>query len=257
MPNATNSTQRFSDRVDNYVRYRPNYPAEVIGILERDAGMNREHVIADIGSGTGISAKLFLDHGNAVYGVEPNQPMRSAAEKSFAGNSRFHSIEGTAESTTLADRSVDFVVAGQAFHWFDRTQARIEFMRVLRPGGFVVLMWNTRRTASTPFLRDYEKLICDLAVDYGQVDHRNIDDAKIQAFFTPSQYRYRQLEHSQKLDCNGLTGRLASSSYMPSENDPRYAAIVEAVKRLFDRHARSGLVEIEYDTELYFGQLEP
>ena len=133
MPNAADSTQRFSNRVDNYVRYRPGYPPEVIGVLEHDAGLKRDHVVADIGSGTGISATLFLDFGNTVYGVEPNQAMRSAAEKSIAGNSRFHSVDGTAENTTLADGSADFVVAGQAFHWFDRPKTRRSFRESCGP----------------------------------------------------------------------------------------------------------------------------
>jgi SAM-dependent methyltransferase len=256
MPNAADSTQRFSNRVDSYVRYRPGYPPEVIGVLEHDAGFKHDHVIADIGSGTGISTKLFLDHGNTVYGVEPNQAMRSAAEKSFAGNLRFHSVDGTAENTTLAVGSVDFVIAGQAFHWFDRPKARTEFSRILRPGGYVVLMWNTRRTESTAFLRDYEKLICDFASDYRQVDHRNIDEAKIRSFFAPSQFQYRQLDNRQTLDCTGLIGRLASSSYMPSEDHPRYTAMLAAAQRLFEQYAKSDGVEIDYDLELYFGQLD-
>jgi SAM-dependent methyltransferase len=256
MSNAADSTQRFSNRVDNYVRYRPGYPPEVIGVLQRDAGLNRNNVIADIGSGTGISTKLFLDHGNTVFGVEPNQAMRSAAEKSFAGNSRFHSADGTAENTTLADGSIDFVIAGQAFHWFDPVKARAEFVRILRRSGHVVLMWNTRRTESTAFLRDYEKLICDFASDYRQVDHRNIDEAKIQSFFAPSQFQYHRLDNKQTLDCAGLIGRLASSSYMPSESHPQYPAMTAAVERLFAQYAQSNQVEIEYDLELYFGQLD-
>jgi SAM-dependent methyltransferase len=224
--------------------------------LERDADLNSNHVIADIGSGTGISAKLFLDCGNVVYGVEPNQPMRSAAEHSFAGNSRFHSFDGTAENTTLANCSVDFVIAGQAFHWFDRATARAEFTRILRPGGHVALLWNTRRIESTPFLRDYEQLICDFASDYRQVDHRNIDEAKIRSFFAPSPFQYRRLENQQLLDGAGLIGRLASSSYMPSESHPKYAAMTAAVEQLFAQYAQSNQVAIEYDTELYFGQLD-
>ena len=233
MPNTADSTQRFSNRVDNYVRYRPGYPPEVIGVLEREAGLKRDHVVADIGSGTGISAKLFLDHGNTVYGVEPNQAMRSAAEKSFAGNSRFHSVDGTAENTTLGRRQ----------HRFCRRRAGVSLVRSTEnprgvfanpaPGGYVVLMWNTRRTESTAFLRDYEKLICDFASDYRQVDHRHIDEAKIQSFFAPSQFQYRRLDNQQTLDCAGLIGRLASSSYMPSESHPQYPAMTAAVERLF------------------------
>jgi len=255
MPNATDSTKRFSNRVDNYVRYRPTYPAEVVTVLEQEAGLHREHAIADIGSGTGISTRLFLDHGNSVFGVEPNFAMRQAAETSFAGSVRFHSVNGTAEQTNLAANSIDFVVAGQAFHWFDQTQARNEFSRILRPSGWVLLMWNTRRTDTTTFLSEYEHLISEFAIDYRQVDHRNIDQAKIQSFFAPAQFRYRRLDHVQKLDCAGLIGRLASSSYMPSESDPRYAPMVAAVEELFQRHARLGQVGIEYNTELYFGQI--
>lgn len=201
MPNAADPTQRFSNRVDNYVLYRPSYPAEVVTVLEQEAGLRREHVIADIGSGTGISTRLFLDHGNSVFAVEPNSAMRQAAETSFTGNVRFNSVNGTAEQTNLATNSIDFVVAGQAFHWFDRTQARGEFSRILRPSGWVLLMWNTRRTDTTTFLREYEHLIGEFAIDYRQVDHRNIDHAKIQSFFTFAPLRYRRLDHVQKLDC--------------------------------------------------------
>ena len=256
MSNTADSTQRFSNRVDNYVRYRPGYPPEVIGVLQRDTALKRDHVVADIGSGTGISTKLFLDHGNTVYGVEPNQAMRSAAEKSFAGNSRFHSVDGTAESTTLTDGNVDFVIAGQAFHWFDRPKTRRGVFANPAPGGYVVLMWNTRRTATTPFLRDYEQLICDFASDYRQVDHRHIDEAKIKSFFAPSQFQYRRLDNQQTLDCAGLIGRLASSSYMPSESHPQYPIVTAAVERLFAQYAQSNQVEIEYDLELYLGQLD-
>ena len=255
MPNAADPTKRFSNRVDNYIRYRPTYPPEVVTVLEQEAGLHREHVIADIGSGTGISTRLFLDHGNSVFAVEPNPAMRQAAETSFAGNARFHSVNGTAEQTSLAANSIDFVVAGQAFHWFDQTQARVEFSRILRPSGWVLLMWNTRRTDTTTFLSEYEHLISEFGIDYRQVNHRNIDQAKIQSFFAPAQFRYRRLDHVQKLDCAGLIGRLASSSYMPAESDPRFVPMSAAVEELFQRHAHSGQVEIDYDTELYFGQI--
>src|SRR5262249_41515214 len=149
----------------DYVRYRPVYPADVLTVLEQEAGLTSGSIVADIGSGTGISSQLFLDHGNTIFAVEPNREMRLAAEKQLSGNPRFHSMGGTAESTTLADRSVNFIVAGQAFHWFNRQQARREFARILRPGGFVVLMWNDRRLDSTPFLRDYEALLREFGID--------------------------------------------------------------------------------------------
>ncbi len=143
MPNThANSTERFSDRVENYIRFRPTYPAEVLKILRDGIGLSPAWTLADIGSGTGISAQLLLTNGNTVYGVEPNAPMREAAERLLAADCNFHSVPGTAEATTLPDASVDAVVAAQAFHWFDAPRALNEIARVLRPGGWLVLIWN-------------------------------------------------------------------------------------------------------------------
>jgi SAM-dependent methyltransferase len=252
---VTDPKQRFSNRVHDYVRFRPSYPQEVARVLESDAGLTPAAIVADIGSGTGISAKLFLDQGNTVYGAEPNGEMRAAAEKFLAGASRFHSVDGSAEQTTLPDRSVDYVVASQAFHWFDRAKARQEFVRILRPGGWVVLMWNDRRIGTTPFLCDYEGLLCEFAIDYRQVNHKLIDDKVIQQFFDPAKYQFRSLGNHQLLDLQGLIGRVASSSYMPAEGHPRYPAMLPGIERLFQQHEKNGRVRIDYDTTLYFGQL--
>ena len=151
MPSDSNT--RFSDRVADYVRTRPGYPTAVLDILGTETGLNPATVVADVGAGTGLSAELFLRNGNTVFGVEPNREMREAAESLLAGYANFHSVAGSAESTTLPDASVDLIVAGQAFHWFDVPRARAEFRRILRPDGVVVLMWNTRRLDTTPFLR--------------------------------------------------------------------------------------------------------
>jgi SAM-dependent methyltransferase len=246
---------RFSSRVQDYVSYRPTYPVELLRVLETAAGLSAAATVADVGSGTGISSQLFLDHGNTVFGIEPNREMREAAEQLLGGNSRFRSVNATAEQTTLADSSVDYVVAGQAFHWFDRPKARQEFARVLRPGGWVVLMWNARRIGTTPFLCDYEGLLCEFAIDYRQVDHKLVDDTVIQKFFAPETYQFRSLENAQLLDRAGLIGRIASSSYMPAEGHPRYPAMASAIEKLFERNQQGHRVKIEYDTVLYFGQL--
>jgi SAM-dependent methyltransferase len=243
-------TKRFSNRVDDYVRFRPTYPAAVVDLLQSEAGLAPSSLIADIGSGTGISAKLFLDHGNTVFGVEPNREMRHAAEMSLDQYPRFRSVDARAEDTTLADHSVDFVVAGQAFHWFDRANCRIEFARILRPGGRVVLMWNNRFTDTTPFLREYEQLICDFAIDYRQVDHRQIDIPAITEFFTPCSFQFRSAPNHQLFDLVGLLGRIASSSYMPVAGHPNHTRMVEAQERLFNQHQQNGRVEIQYDTIL-------
>ena len=133
--NSPDSTRRFSDRVENYVRYRPTYPEDVLEVLRQETGLKSSDIIADIGSGTGISAERFLRSGNEVFGVEPNLEMRRAAESQLQRYAKFHSVVGTAEATTLPNHCVDYVVAAQAFHWFDQAKAKQEFVRILRPDG--------------------------------------------------------------------------------------------------------------------------
>jgi len=249
------STKRFSDRVANYVRYRPTYPEGVLAILRQETGLTAASVVADIGSGTGISSDLFLRNGNAVFGVEPNAAMRRAAEEQFGENARFQSVAATAEATTLKTNSVDFVVAGQAFHWFDAERARQEFARILRFGGWVVLLWNARRTESTEFLRDYENMLEQFATDYQTVRHENIDDQKLRAFFADGKFTLRSLANEQRFDFAGLKGRLLSSSYAPTEGHPHHRPMLDELERLFNKHARQKEVCFEYDTEIYFGHV--
>ena len=135
---ASNATSRFSDRVENYVLYRPGYPPEALQALRDECGLTPNHVIADIASGTGIWTRMLLQNGNKVFGVEPNPEMRKAGERLLAAFPNFTSVAGTAEATTLADQSVDFVTAAQAAHWFDRKRSRREFVRILKPGGWLV-----------------------------------------------------------------------------------------------------------------------
>jgi ubiquinone/menaquinone biosynthesis C-methylase UbiE len=162
-------TQRFSSRVDNYIRYRPGYPDAILDTLRDAYGLTPASIVADVGSGTGILTEMFLRHGNVVYGIEPNREMREAAERLLAGYDRFHSVAATAEDTTLGDDSVDLVTAGQAFHWFDPSKARAEFARVLKPGGWVALIWN-ERVVTTPFLADYAATSKFSSLDGGAAD---------------------------------------------------------------------------------------
>ena len=234
-------THRFSTRVENYVRYRPGYPADVSRVLADEMGFSPVAVVADVGAGTGISSRLFLDNGNTVYAVEPNDAMRQAAETLLRDRPRFHSVIGTAEQTTLADQTVDYIVAGQAFHWFDIAGARREFAHILRSGGWVVLMWNTRKIDTTPFLRGYEKLLLDFGTDYQEVNHANISDEAMRQFFGTRPH-YRALPNEQVFDLAGLTGRLLSSSYVPGPNDPRHGPMLAALAQLFDAHHEEGHV---------------
>ncbi len=222
---AANATSRFSDRVENYVRYRPGYPSEVIDTLKAECGLKPEHVIADIASGTGIWTRVLLENGNQVFGVEPNSNMRLAGERLLADFPTFSSVAGSAEATTLPDRSVDFVTAAQAGHWFDRPRSRREFVRILKPVGWLVLLWNERGTDSTPFLSEYEQLL------------------------------ERVFPLRQEFDYVGLEGRLLSSSYTPDRNDPTHAAMLRELRRIFDKHQQFDRVLFEYTTRIYFGQM--
>jgi SAM-dependent methyltransferase len=252
---APSPTERFSNRVENYVRYRPTYPPTVLDILQLEIGLTSEWSIADVGSGTGISAELFLKHGNEVFAVEPNGPMRAAAERLLASYPKFHSIDGTAEATTLRDHSVDAVVAAQAFHWFDPVKTGVECRRILKADRWAVLLWNARRLDSTPFLRDYERLLKKYGTDYAQVRHENVDESRLDLFYGPGQWRKRAVDNEQRLTLDGLRGRALSSSYVPADGDPAQAALLRELDDLFAREQREGYVVVEYDTEVYFGQI--
>ena len=247
-------TERFSDRVENYVRYRPAYPLAVLEILREEIGLTPEWTIADLGSGTGISANLFLEHGNEVFAVEPNGPMRAAAERLLDEYSKFQSVDGTAEATTLPAGSIDALVAAQAFHWFDPVKTGVECRRILKSAGWAILLWNTRRLDSTPFLRDYEALLKKHGTDYSQVRHENVDESRLDLFYGPGRWRKRMVDNEQRLTLDGLRGRVKSSSYVPANGDPAQEAMLRELDELFTKHQQAGEVVIEYDAEIYFGR---
>ena len=252
---AKNATTRFSTRVDDYVKYRPHYPPEIIDLLAAKCDLTPESVIADVGSGTGILTKLFLENGNAVVGVEPNKEMREAGEAYLAEFARFNSVDGTSEATRLPGGAMDFIVAGQAFHWFDQAKSRIEFQRILKPDGWTVLVWNDRRVDSTPFLRDYEALLQTFSTDYNEINHKNVQDKKVFTAFFGNPPHEAAFDNIQLFDFDGLMGRLNSSSYVPGRDDPRHAALTKRAKEIFDAHAANGKVAFEYDTRVYCGRM--
>jgi ubiquinone/menaquinone biosynthesis C-methylase UbiE len=250
-------TARFSDRVENYVRYRPGYPPEVLNLLRAECGLRPSHVVADIASGTGAFTRLLLENGNSVFAVEPNTAMREMGTEqlqSLQSNDRLVSVGGTAEETTLRSASVDFVTAAQAAHWFDLSRARAEFARILRPGGWCALLWNERHTASTPFLRDYEQLLLTYGTDYKEVRHERTT-AMIHEFFAPAASEERVFSLRQQFDYEGLAGRLLSSSYAPLEGHTSYEPMMQELQRIFRAHAKDGTVAFEYKTRVFYGHL--
>jgi SAM-dependent methyltransferase len=248
------ATQRFSSRVDNYVRYRPGYPAAILDLLKNECGLTPDSVIADIASGTGIFTRMLLENGNRVFGVEPNDEMRRAGESFLRSFANLTGVAGTAEATTLPGHSVDLITAAQAAHWFDRVKARREFIRILKAGGWAVLLWNERRTSSTPFLREYEHLLLTYGTDYHEVRHERTT-AEIANFFAPSAFRSSAFEMRQDVDYSALQGRLLSSSYTPMPDHANYEPMLRELRRVFEAYQVNQRVSLEYNTRVYYGQL--
>ena len=242
--------------MDCYVRYRPSYPPQILALLEKECGITEESVIADVGAGTGILTRLFLKNGNAVFAVEPNANMREAADRLLGGNRRYMGVNGRAEFTRLRSESVDLVTAGQAFHWFDAPTARQEFVRILKPGGCVALIWNDRRIDGSPFARAYEEFLELHGADYAEVKHRDGESRAVAGFFKPAVYRTGLFDNFQKLDFDGLLGRLLSCSYIPQKGHPGFPTMLTGLRQLFGEYQANGSVTILYHTRVYHGQLK-
>ncbi|GAB2500984.1 class I SAM-dependent methyltransferase [Pseudoxanthomonas sangjuensis] len=248
-------TERFSSRVADYVRYRPDYPAALLPWLHGEMGVAAGARVADIGAGTGISSKTFLDAGHEVVAVEPNAAMRAAAVEWLGGNAKFSAVDGSAEATKLADAGVDLVSAAQAFHWFDQQAVKPEWRRILRPGGLVAVYWNSRKLVGTPFLEGYERLLNDYGLDYSSVSERYGDDEHMRRWFGAGLRGMARFPHSQRLDFESLRGRLLSSSYAPQAGHPRHEPMLAALRELFDATERGGFVDFDYDTRIFAGEL--
>ncbi len=244
------NTKRFSNRVQDYIKYRPHYPESLINLLEETGVLHKKSIIADIGSGTGISSLPFLENENSVYAVEPNKEMREAGEELLSSYANFTSLNGTAENTGLADHSVDLIFAGQAFHWFDRERAKIEFSRILKQEGHIVFVWN-QRDDSTSFLQEYEYILSTTINAYAQVNHREDADDDLLDFFSPKVLRTHTLPNFQNFDLTGLKGRLQSSSYCPKDG-PEHIELMKKIEELFEKHQKNGLIRFQYQTRIYW-----
>lgn len=251
-----NPLERFSDRAESYAQYRPHYSHDVVTAVQEACGLTPQHILADVGCGPGLLAEIFLENGNRVIGVEPNREMRLAGEKYLSGHPKFSMVDGSAEATTLADASVDFVLAGQAFHWFRPAETRVEFARILRQGGWAVLVWHDRNVDSTPFLRAYEAFVRRHSTDYEQVTHKYLASYEaLRQFSAPNEVGLIKQHNQQQLDFDGLHGRLLSSSYIPKSGE-KHEAMMRELPQLFSTHAAADRVTLEYDTKIYYGHLD-
>ena len=248
-------TQRFTDRADFYHAHRPRYPKELLTILANRCEFSPQAIVADIGSGTGILSELFLNHGNPVFAVEPNGPMRAIAERHLGNAPQFRSVNGTAEATTLPDASVDYVTAAQAFHWFDRARAEVEFARILKPNGWIVLVWNERLVDTSPFARAYEDLLITSSIDYVAVDPKKVSaDAVGLDSFLHKRGGVAAIRHSMIVSLEQLAGFLSSASYAPLPGHPQYAAMIAKLREIFAEHERDRTVSLDFEMKVYYGR---
>lgn len=250
---VSDSVERFSSRVSNYVRFRPGYPSGIADLLRRECDLHSSARVVDIGSGTGFLSRVFLDAGFEVTGVEPNREMRAAGEAILGAYPGFKSVEGTAEATTLESGAYDLAAAGQSFHWFNPERTRLEWERILKPGCCAALIWN-ERWPGTDVMRSIEDVIDRYATDHDR-SIREGGRSRIAGFFAPTQVRTAEFPNHQDFDFEGVKGRVLSCSYIPTENDPRSAVMFEELKRVFDRYQNGGVIRFEYRTEVYWGKL--
>jgi SAM-dependent methyltransferase len=249
-------TERFSGRAENYARYRPGYPPPAIDLLAARCGLSQRSVVADVGSGTGLLSEPLLERGAQVFAVEPNEAMRAAAEARLGKEARFHSVNATAEATTLPSASIDLWVAGQAFHWFEPLPARREALRVLRGAGWAAMLWNEHPPEGSAFLRDYDELLRRYAAEYASTLALRLDEQRMREFFGGAMER-ATFANQQTFDFAGLSGRLLSSSYAPEPEHPQYAAMMQELRGVFDRHQCNGEIVFPYVTLVFFRRLEP
>jgi SAM-dependent methyltransferase len=243
------STSRFSNRAENYARFRPGYPDELFLFMEKTMGLELSANIVDIGSGTGLFAEPLLKHGYSVVCIEPNEDMREAGEERLKKYASFQSIRSTAEATGLPDQSVDLITIAQTFHWLDPVATRLECERILKPNGAVALSWN-RQANKTRFEEKYTALRRQYRI--GEHGPSQIDPLLIEAFFAPGAPDCRMFPNAQMLDFEGVKGQLLSKSYIPLPGHEGYDAMITDLIQLFVANNENGLVRIEYETVLYW-----
>ena len=255
---SLDTKNRFSEKVENYVKYRPHYPKKLIEFMEMHDILKKDYVIADVGAGTGKFTELLLQSGYTVNAIEPNRPMLKACKEIYGKYSNLKCIEGSSDVTTLADNSVDLITTAQAFHWFEIEDTKTEWERILKPNKYVALIWNSRLKGekTTPFQRQYEEFVKKYGKEYTRMQENFRVQEKIDILFKKNGYLEFHTPYSQTFNFGSLMGRALSSSYMPQPRDKLYPKMVEALKALFENHQVENQVSIEYDTELIYGKLD-
>jgi SAM-dependent methyltransferase len=253
------ATSLFQGKATEYARYRVDYPGSVISAALQSVGIVRDDVIADLGSGTGMLSRWFLERGNRVFGVEPDDGMRQVAEKSLLRfGASFISVDGTAERTSLGDASVTVVTAGNAFHYFNSRATRTEAERILQRGGRVLIMGHDVASQPNDFMKAYFGFIAGVAVPEARVFHEQ--DRSLRAteiFFAGIPVHEEDMgDHTFNLTWDGLRGRFLSTAAAPAEDDPKRSAVITQLADVFRRFEKDGTIPFQLRWRYTWGQLE-
>ncbi|KAB8126288.1 class I SAM-dependent methyltransferase [Gracilibacillus oryzae] len=249
------SADKFTDKAEVYAKYRPSYPHEWIEYLVSETGINKNDIIADIGSGTGILSRVLLERGFTVIGVEPNDDMRTIADQTLKPDPRFISVKATAENTTLKDNSLDLITVAQAFHWFDMEQFRMECKRILKQDAKVALVWNSRDRSA-----DINKQSAEVCQKYclnfkgfsGGMEETPI---AFEQFYKDGKYDFKYFRNDLPFDLDGFLGRYLPASYAPKKTDKEYKPFITALTELFEKYSSNGKIVMPNITRSYLGKV--
>jgi ubiquinone/menaquinone biosynthesis C-methylase UbiE len=249
------NTERFTGRVEDYKRYRLRYPKAVIETLVSRCDLQLDHLVADVGAGTGMLAELFLEHGNAVVAIEPNDDMREACERLASAWPGLMVKKATAEDTGLEDGSVDFVAVGRAFHWFNVAEAAKEFRRILRAEGWIVIASNSRVRDDSPMSVAYEALLREHGTDYKANHERYEIIGRVDELFAGGELFREEIYGEQRLTLEELVGQTQSLSVTPEPGHAKYEGMQEALRGFFAKWQVDGIVEMKTVCRVACGRL--
>ena len=238
------NADRFTGRVDAYEKYRLGYPAAVLDLLREHGALRAGDVIADVGAGTGMVAKLFLAAGHRVLAVEPNAQMRAACARALSSYATLEIVDATAEATGVRTGSIDLVTVGRAFHWFDQARAMEEFRRMLKPGGWVVVLANRRSQGPSAQAEAYEALLLEHGTDYDRVKpgYKSYEGLRPYGEAASFEVTTRGLE---RLTLQAFLGQTQSYSMAPLPGRVKYAGMQAALHAFFAQWAVNGLLQME------------
>ncbi len=253
---VSSNTERFTGRVDTYDRYRMRYPAApILATLHSWCGLTPSQTIADIGAGTGMLSEVFLQNGNTVLAVEPNAEMRAACEPLAKQFTKLTILDAAAEATTLPDSSVDLVAVGRAFHWFDQPRAIREFQRILKPGGWTVLLSASRARNQTEQSLALEQVLLTYSKDPGHTAGGHHLHEHPESLFPHGEILQRQTDGEERLTRDAFLGQTLSYSSAPLPTDPLYPPFLQDLQSIFDRYQHEDLIRIATTCWITCGRL--